>query len=33
MHDFFVKLYRILPAHVYDYVVDFFDTGLEPHDE
>ena len=25
--------FRILPARVYDYVVDFFDTGLEPHDE
>ena len=26
-------LFRILPARVYHLVLDFFDTGLEPHDE
>lgn len=30
---YFWLLIKILPARVYDYVVDFFDTGLEPHDE
>ncbi|XP_046443547.1 epidermal retinol dehydrogenase 2-like [Daphnia pulex] len=30
---YFWLLIKILPSRVYDYVVDFFDTGLEPHDE